>query len=185
MPQGMRFTVEMETQQFNKFVARFIREANIETGLALKKIGFDLLANILKPEPYGKHPVDTGRARAAWYPSMKSLGVQADLYSGTRAPNSSKGEVGVQGGMREGRFIDKTSDGWVKNDQYIEMVNSVFYILPLEYGWSRSAPAGMVRISMRKMSGRLPTNLNDRYLKAWNKARGQITIVDRGFTPQG
>jgi len=184
MSKGMRFTVEMETAQFNRFVARFIKEANIETGLALKKIGFDLLANILKPEPYGKHPVDTGRARAAWYPSMKALGVQSDLYSGTRPPDSSKGDVGVQGGKLEGRFDDKTSTGWVKNDQYIEMVNSVFYILPLEYGWSKSAPIGMVRISMRKMRGKLPANLNDKYLKAWNKARGQITITDRSFNPQ-
>jgi len=51
----------------------------------------------------------------------------------------------------------------------VELINGVPYILFLEYGSSLQAPAGMVRISMRKMTGRMPKELNQEFLTEWNK----------------
>ena len=39
----------------------------------------------------------------------------------------------------------------------------------LEYGHSKQAPVGMVRISMRKMYGKLPKEINKRFIKDWKK----------------
>ncbi len=49
------------------------------------------------------------------------------------------------------------------------MINNVDYIIFLEYGWSAQAPFGMVRISMRKIRGLLPKELDDSYRRDWNK----------------
>ena len=149
----------METQKFNSWLNKTIKSHNVSTGVAIKKIGFDLLENILRPEPYGRHPIDTGRSQAGWYASVKGLGKDYNFGSGP----------GVEQGKREGSFVDKT--GALFSNKYIEFINGVRYIVYLEYGHSEQAPAGMVRISMRKMTGKLPKEINDRFKKDWNKFR--------------
>lgn len=83
-----------------------------------------------------------------------------DLNEGLKSPSK------VAEGKRKGRFIDKTKN---KSDKYVMMINGVDYIVFLEYGGSQQAPMGMVRISMRKMTGDLPKELGKRYREEWNK----------------
>jgi len=110
--------------------------------------------------------VDTGRARAAWYTSMKGLAGQFDFSSGVGDENK------VAEGKKQGKFIDKTKNRFNK---YVELINAVKYILFLEFGSSQQAPGGMVRISMRKMRGKLPKSLGKEYKKDWNKiVKGKV-----------
>ena len=150
-------TLKMETAKFNRDLKNFIKKSDLATEIIIKEVAFDLLADILQPPPKGRHPVDTGRARAAWYPSIVGLGMNFDLGSGS----------GVEKGKKEGKFIDKTKGRYLK---YVDMINSVHYIMFLEYGGSKEqAPAGMVRISMRKRRNKMPKELSDEFLKEWNK----------------
>lgn len=154
-------TVGVEQDRFNARVKRFISESNLEADIVLKKIAFDLLREILRPEPYGTHPVWSGRARAGWYASMRGLGVNIGLNSRLKSTS----QVGI--GMREGSF--KAKIGPMNWNKSIIMVNSVKYILFLEYGGSKQAPYGMARISMRKMRYKFRKDLKRGLTSRWRK----------------
>jgi hypothetical protein len=106
----------------------------------------------------GRHPVRTGRARAGWYPSVVGLGGNFDFSSGL------KDDDDTARGKREGSFINKLKNS---SNKYVVLINSVRYIVYLEYGHSKQAPFGMVRISMRKMRGALPDMLDETFQKDW------------------
>jgi len=153
--------MKMETKDFNRSIKRFMRTTDLADEIVLKKIAFDLLSNILKPEPDGTHPTDTGQARAGWHAAVSGLGKSFNMDS--RLKSTSK----VSEGKRQGKYKAKLTG----TKKYIEMVNAVGHIVFLEYGWSKQAPLGMVRISMRKMRGKLPKELGREYKKAWRKMR--------------
>lgn len=153
--------MQMETEEFNSWMREVITRNRVSTELGIKKVALDLLTNILEPEPYGRHPIDTGRSRAAWHPSMEGLDGKFNFESGIRSDKSKVSE-----GIQEGSFIDNTKG--LTSDKWVELINAVSYILFLEYGHSQSAPIGMVRISMRKMMGRLPAEINERFIRDWN-----------------
>ena len=162
MAKKNEFTMEMETRAFNSALNNFIRKSNLSVNIILKKVAFDLLNNIIGNKRGSKHPVDTGRARAGWYASMVGLGLGFDLSSGVKDPLKSD----VSRGKKEGSYKENFS-GF---DKYIELINGVDYIIYLEYGHSKKqAPYGMVRISMRKMRGVMPKELNEEFRKQWNK----------------
>jgi len=74
----------------------------------------------------------------------------------------------ISEGKSKGKIIDKT--GKMNALQYIEIINGVGYALFLEYGYSRQAPYGMVRISMAEMrKGTLPKDLGKRLQARWNR----------------
>ncbi len=145
-------SVEMETKQFNKFVQKFIRESKKDTEIAIKKIAFDLLRKILM-----KTPKKTGRAQSGWYPSFEGLGHSAP---GSTLPG-------------DGKFVNHLRN---VSDKYVIMINSVKYIMYLEFGSSSQASAGMARVSMREMMGTLPKEISDKYKKTWDKRSKQFKI---------
>lgn len=71
-----------------------------------------------------KTPVDTGRARANWFVAEGAPRIATTESVTAQKPPSLKG------------------------DSVIYITNSLPYIVPLEYGHSKQAPAGMVRLSI-------------------------------------
>lgn len=71
-------------------------------------------------------PRDTGDAQTSWTPEV----------NGFDTSNSG------------GSFIAKARQ--LKAGDTYTLTSSLKYIRPLEYGWSRQAPAGMVRINMAR-----------------------------------
>jgi hypothetical protein len=83
-----------------------------------------------------KSPVDTGRFRASW-----TIGVgQPDT---TVAPDVVKGQVAVAEPRIPAITVGQT---------YYHS-NSLPYARRLEYGWSKQAPAGMVRLTAAEIPG--------------------------------
>jgi len=159
----MAFTVEFETRKFNQFITNFTRNVSRDkVPLAIKKFAVELLRRILL-----KMPVDTGRARAAWYASMEGLGVSFNLQRKGPLKAQRGGNLGsVSQGMQEGSFVDNLKGP----TPYVELINGCPYIIYLEYGWSGQAPWGMVRISMREMrGGQLPQYMAQGVREEWNK----------------
>ena len=80
------------------------------------------------------------------------------------------GKNQVAKGVREGSFTDRTRG---RINQYVELINGVPYIIFLEFGSSKSAPFGMVRISLRKMREGKKFSLTAmrEIKKEWNKFR--------------
>ena len=152
-------TLEIDTSRLNYRIDKFIKQSGISAKTVIKKTGADLLRNILRPEPYGRHPVDSGRARAGWYLSMQGLNVRVNLDGGLKSKSQ------VSQGKSEGRFIDQLKD---QNFPSITLINSVDYYIYLEYGHSKlSAPYGMVRVSVRKMTYRFAKDLRSGILSNW------------------
>uniref|UniRef100_A0A6M3LEC0 Putative tail protein n=1 Tax=viral metagenome TaxID=1070528 RepID=A0A6M3LEC0_9ZZZZ len=177
-------SLKLETQEFNKALKKFMAKSDVDSGKVIKKIAFDLLGNIIGDLPTektfdldtralaearghpisGRHPVDTGRARAGWYASIKGLGGNFDFTKPGPENNINSNKVAL--GQKEGDFIDNTKALSMK---YVDLINGVDYILYLEYGYSMQAPAGMVRIGMRSMYGVLPKVMGKQFLADWNQ----------------
>ena len=158
----MQFTIDVESKAFNKHIKNFSKTANISVEKIIKKLAFDLLTRIIK-----KNPVDTGRSRAGWYVAMEKL---APFSGGGSTGGKGTGSAEERAGRAKGRFIDHTKHPWNK---WIEIINGVDYIIYLEYGHSKQAPYGMVRVSMRELRrGQLPKNMSDQLKKDWNKWYG-------------
>ena len=180
----MSVTIKLETKKFNDTLKKFMAKSDLSAEKVIKKTAFDLLAHILGKLPgennfglsikalaeskgktiTGRHPVDTGRARAAWYPSIQGLGGSFDFNAlGTTGKIDSKM---VEKGKTEGAFENRLKDAGLK---YVDLINGVHYIMSLEYGKSMQAPAGMVRISMRNLWGQMPAMMEKEFIEEWNK----------------
>jgi len=148
---GDMLTMKMETKNFNKFVNRFIKQSGVSTDKAIRKIALDLLTRIVL-----KTPVSTGRARAGWFVSMNGLnGPWVEEGNDPKA---------IAEGRAKGKFVSKLTG---RKDKYVELINGVYYAIYLEYGSSKQASSGMVRVSLREMTGKLPKEIVDQYKKVW------------------
>jgi hypothetical protein len=115
-----------------------LRSSAAKTGRTLdemvQKIAERMFENIVR-----RTPVDTGWARANWIPSITAPDVTSP---GTPPPGKSAPPDAlpkISAAVRQG----KTGDVFF-------LTNSVPYIIPLEYGHSKQAPAGMVRLSIEE-----------------------------------
>jgi len=110
---------------FDSDLQAFIKKTNIGVDIAIRKIVFDAHKMLTH-----KTPVDTGRAKGNWNVSVGSIDRSVDLNKkGYKSPTQRKG------------------DGLKTN--YI--VNSLPYIRRLEYGHSKKAPNGMVRVTVNEL----------------------------------
>ena len=90
--------------------------------------------NIVVGGSYGPGtPVDTSFVRNSWYISYNDPGATQPPRALDRTGQTGLGDIGL-------RLVGARAGG------VIYLMNGTAYILPLEYGHSRQAPAGMVRI---------------------------------------
>jgi hypothetical protein len=149
-------SMKLEASNFNNLVQQFIKGLSDErASSALVKIGLDLLAMIMM-----KNPVDTGRSRAAWYVSWNFLSGKTG-GAGGRQPKSPAESAGYSKGS-----INAVLSGPNKR---IEMINAVAYVGRLEYGWSKQAPYGMVRISMQMVRRAVPDRILKELKDMWKR----------------
>ena len=147
----MKFSIAVETKVFNAHIKDFAKKSNLSTGIIIKKFAFDLLAKIIR-----KMPVLFGQARGGWYAAFEALGGSGPR---TGTPEEAKG-------ISQGGFIDQTKG--TGRDKWVELINGVEHVIWLEYGHSKAAPYGMVRLSMREMrKGELPQNMTKQFQKDW------------------
>lgn len=97
-----------------------------------RAVGFQLFTAVIMDTP-----IDTGLARGSWWPSKGTPvmgGAQRMDASGLSAMRD------VEAVVRTARF-----------DDVLFLMNNVSYIVPLEYGWSKQQPEGMVRINVARI----------------------------------
>lgn len=82
-------------------------------------------------------PVDTGAARGSWYPSLEN-----PVMGGPPRIDPTGTKV-----VQEIQAVCMGS----KVSQVLFLMNTVHYINDLEYGWSKKAPEGMVRINVARV----------------------------------
>lgn len=116
--------------RFRALFKKHIAKAKDKTEMFAKMLAIDIDAALVM-----RSPVDTGRFRANW---MVGIG----------AINTETFE----------RFSDVSHEPLINsikvNGQTIYITNSLPYAQRLEYGWSKQAPDGMVRLTVAEMSSR-------------------------------
>lgn len=105
-----------------------------EARVIFQKIALDLDARIVLGTP-----VDTGRARGNWFPSVGTPSNQVNMNATDKSGASAIAAAqGVVAGLKLGDIV------W--------FTNNLPYILPLENGHSGQAPQGMVDINLNAVA---------------------------------
>lgn len=99
----------------------------------VRKTAIDLTTSIIKSTP-----VDTGRARANWFVSFESA-----IEDTTTDTNSAKALSNATNTLLKDKI-----------GKYIYIQNNLDYIAGLEYGKSKQAIKGMVRINVERFAKR-------------------------------
>lgn len=105
---------------------------------AAKKLVFDALSGIIF-----KNPVKTGRSRAGWFVSVGE-GTRTEISPPRQRAYSNAGSVISRGQSKANQ---------AQSGQAIWIYNNVDYIEALEFGRSRQAPQGMVRVTLSQLGG--------------------------------
>jgi len=112
---------------FSSDVSKWTTKARVETDQQLRKVVFEMFSRIVQ-----RTPVDTGRARGAWAVTM----APAPAWTDTGALDPSAAASGVLTALNN-----------VKAGGIVWIASGLPYIQRLEYGYSKQAPSGMVRIT--------------------------------------
>jgi hypothetical protein len=160
-------SIEWNLNKFDGFVKEFIKKTEYDTASVVRYISREVAMRATARTPIGQ----TQRAAAGWSAAGRNLNFNV--------PSSSESESG-----------DSTySEVLSGQNPRVEFNNNVPYVIYLEYGWSRQAPLGMVRISIAEVraSGKLPALLAKSYEKRWNnidadeRYETQEQILSRGL----
>jgi hypothetical protein len=116
---------------FSRDLALFVQRAKANQDLVLRKVCLDLFKSLSV-----KSPVDTGRFRGNWQVGVGSMN------GDTSSPVDPGGEQSIS--RAEGALAN------VKVGGVIYLTNSLPYAQRLEYGHSKQAPAGMVRLTVQE-----------------------------------
>lgn len=119
--------------------------------LVVRRVSMVLVQNIVVGGAYGPGtPIDTGFARASWW---VSVGTDSRTTAGPAKPRG-KGQRDEFGDGSEDFATAMTVLAGVRaGGGTIYILNDAAYIVPLEYGWSKQAPVGMVRIVLTGFQG--------------------------------
>lgn len=118
----------MSNAQFKADLSAFVKRANGNADLVVRKVALDLLSSIVM-----KSPVDTGRFRGNWF-------VQEDVSPVQSSVTDKSGETTILAGA--------TAVGQFSAGGKVYILNHLPYSIELEHGHSKQAPAGMVKITV-------------------------------------
>ena len=120
--------VKVSMQRFRADVQRIVKDLGIGVDQVMRKIALDILTDTVRMTP-----VDTGRARASWVVGINAPGSAPEPEFVAWQQSLAAGTLQLQA-----------------NELRLVFISSYLpYILPLEFGHSSQAPAGMVRIAVK------------------------------------
>lgn len=119
---------------FSVDLSRLVKKAKGQQEAAVRKVAIETFSRVVM-----KSPVDTGRFRGNW---VAAIGAYSGVTT-TDVDPSGRGTVGKIAAAVAGMPINGAS---------IFLTNSLPYSIRLEYGYSRQAPAGMVRTTLAEIS---------------------------------
>ena len=118
---------------FTLDMSRFANKSLGEIEQVVRKTAIDLTTSIIKSSP-----VDTGRFRSNWFVSFEDA-----IDNTTDDTNSAKALANATNTLLGGKI-----------GKYIYIQNNLDYAIKLEYGASKQAPAGIVRVNVERFAKR-------------------------------
>jgi hypothetical protein len=117
--------------EFADAVKKFEEQTSARLKLAVQKIAIDAFSRVIL-----RSPVDTGRFRGNWTVEI------GKLPSGTKfTEDVDPSGLRIISDVKQQVFM-------VEPGTTIYLINNLPYARRLEYGWSKQAPGGMVRITV-------------------------------------
>jgi hypothetical protein len=114
---------------FELDIAKFVAKANGNIDLVIRKISLDIFSRVIM-----KSPVDTGRFRGNWQCAISAMPAGTLVLDDKGGTATLAKATAVALGLKAGETI--------------YLVNNLEYARALEYGHSKQAPAGVVRITV-------------------------------------
>ncbi|MGO4326737.1 HK97 gp10 family phage protein [Cupriavidus sp. 2TAF22] len=130
-----------QNDEFRRKFAAFVERAKGNQQQVVRKVGLDLLSSLVL-----KSPVDTGRFRGNWQVQYALAPKTLDLVD--RAGTSTISAAALD--------LSHLQVG-----ETVYLINHLPYAVPLEYGHSQQAPAGMVRITLTEFDQYLTRAVGD------------------------
>jgi hypothetical protein len=121
-------------RQFSLDLSKFGKVTAEQATLIFRKIAFELDSAVVLGTP-----VDVGRARGNWYPSISIP--SGEINEETTDKNGDQSLARIQGLVLNAKL-----------GQVVWLTNNLPYILPLENGSSKQAPRGMVDINVERVA---------------------------------
>jgi hypothetical protein len=119
---------------FSAQIAEFVAKAKENADLVVRKVALEMFTRVVI-----KSPVDEGRFKSSWVVAINSIpGGDPGTIDKTGAPSIMRIDAAVLN---------------LKAGTVITMCSNLSYSRRLEYGWSKQAPAGMVRITVVEFAG--------------------------------
>jgi hypothetical protein len=118
---------------FSDGIAGFAKRAGAKIDDAVASVCAETSVRIIK-----KTPRRTGRAKGNWF---ASINIPSSETSETRKESEAISDAMIASNDASGKIFYLT--------------NNLKYIRPLEYGWSKQAPEGMLRISIAETENKL------------------------------
>jgi hypothetical protein len=125
---------------FFRTIKNFGKTVDEHNSKIFRKVVFDLYAEIMK-----RTPVDTGLARGNW-----RIGVG-------RAPTGVLERVNKTGSRSAEEINNVPTD--IREKTVVFIANNLVYIVPLERGWSKQAPNGMVSGAMNAITAAMRSGI--------------------------
>jgi hypothetical protein len=129
--------------RFNADVSKFSETIQVDLGLVVKKIVFDVFTKIV-----WRTPVDTGRCRASW-------GIERSKVGSDQAPDGMKVDPQTATGIAREQLQKLNVPSQELGRSVWWIYNNLPYAVALEYGHSRQAPSGMVRIALAEVEAEI------------------------------
>jgi hypothetical protein len=117
-------------------ISEFVKTVKAREDLVVRKLGLDILSSVVRMSP-----VLSGRLRGNW-----QVGLNAPV-TGQLARLDKSGEVTISAGRS---VLNGAKAGGI-----VFLSNNVPYAQRIEFGWSKQAPAGIVRITVARFQSML------------------------------
>jgi hypothetical protein len=131
----------MALGNFELDIKRFVDKAKGNIDLVVRKVALDLFSRVIE-----KSPVDTGRFKSNWQVAIGAIPPGTlELFDKDGSATISRVDAAVL---------------QLKAGDIIYLVNNLPYSRRLEYGYSKQAPAGMVRTSVQEYGAVVTTAAN-------------------------
>lgn len=115
-------------------IAEFVAKAKGNADIVVRKVALEMFSRVIQ-----KSPVDEGRFKSSWVVSINSI------------PTGDPGTIDKSGAPSFMR-VNAAMVGFKAGD-VITMCSNLSYSRRLEYGWSKQAPSGVVRITVVEFAG--------------------------------
>lgn len=124
---------------FSLDLEQFSKQLSTDLSNLTRKFALNLWGNITR-----RTPVDTGRARGSWFVTINT-------------PSEK-----VREKIAKGKVLPAPAIPTIKASTHFFITNNLPYIKRLEYGYSKQAPYGMVRVSLAEMKAKMAAIIKSR-----------------------